>query len=344
MPTDNAFAGIYPMLYAFFGRDGELDRGAVERQVEAAIRHGAHGIAVLGLASEVNKLTPIERRTLLEWTAEALDGRLPLAVTVAEANAPAQIAFVKAAADLGAGWVILQPPPVRGVPETEYLRFFGAAADQAVVPVAIQNAPAYIGIGLSNAGLKTLAHHHPNVSLLKAESPAIEVSRLIEEVDGAFRIFNGRAGLELTDNLRAGCVGMIPALDALDVQVRVFDLMRTGRSEDEDAAERLDRSILPLIVFLMQSIEHLLCYGKRLTARRLGRGEVHDRLPHIARAASGWPASSGSPRTFRPYNQRAPRRPHHWRSRPIDRVSTDQPIATSMVTAEVSSVPSSTLA
>ncbi len=147
MPTDNAFAGIYPMLYAFFGRDGELDRGAVERQVEAAIRHGAHGIAVLGLASEVNKLTPIERRTLLEWTAEALDGRLPLAVTVAEANAPAQIAFVKAAADLGAGWVILQPPPVRGVPETEYLRFFGAVADQAVVPVAIQNAPAYIGIG-----------------------------------------------------------------------------------------------------------------------------------------------------------------------------------------------------
>ena len=31
----------------------------------------------------------------------------------------------------------------------------------------------------------------------------------------------------------------------------------------------------------MQSIENFLCYGKRLTARRLGLGEVHDRPPAL---------------------------------------------------------------
>ena len=40
-------------------------------------------------------------------------------------------------------------------------------------------------------------------------------------------------------------------------------------------------AILPLIVFLMQSVENFLCYGKRLTARRLGLGEVHDRPPAL---------------------------------------------------------------
>ena len=44
-------------------------------------------------------------------------------------------------------------------------------------------------------------------------------------------------------------------------------------------AERLYRSILPLITFLMSSIENFLCYGKRLTARRLGFPEVHARMP-----------------------------------------------------------------
>jgi hypothetical protein len=29
----------------------------------------------------------------------------------------------------------------------------------------------------------------------------------------------------------------------------------------------------------MQSVENFLCYGKRVAARRLGLGEVHDRPP-----------------------------------------------------------------
>ena len=43
------FHGIYPILYAFFDRDGRLDRGIMRAQVEACVRHGAHGLAVLGL-------------------------------------------------------------------------------------------------------------------------------------------------------------------------------------------------------------------------------------------------------------------------------------------------------
>jgi 2-keto-3-deoxy-L-arabinonate dehydratase len=63
--------------------------------------------------------------------------------------------------------------------------------------------------------------------------------------------------------------------------------MQTGRSEDEGEAERLYRGILPLVVFLMQSVESFLCYGKRVTARRLGLGEVHDRPPALPPTAFG---------------------------------------------------------
>jgi 4-hydroxy-tetrahydrodipicolinate synthase len=114
---------------------------------------------------------------------------------------------------------------------------------------------------------------------LKGEGPALVIRRLIEETAGAFRVLNGRGGLELPDNLRAGCVGLIPAPECFDVQVRIYELMRTGRPADETEAERLYREILPLILFLMQSIETFLCYGKRVTARRLGLSEVHDRPP-----------------------------------------------------------------
>ena len=138
--------GIYPTLYAFFDEGGGLDRGAMRRQVDSCVRSGVHGIGALGLGTEVNKLDLSERRQLLDWVAEDLGGRLPLAVTVSEPNVAGQVAFLRAAAAVGADWAILQPPPVRGMPEAEYIRFFGAVADGSELPIAIQNAPQYIGI------------------------------------------------------------------------------------------------------------------------------------------------------------------------------------------------------
>ena len=37
--------------------------------------------------------------------------------------------------------------------------------------------------------------------------------------------------------------------------------------------------VLPLLSFLMISIDHLICYGKRLASQRLGLGEPRDRAP-----------------------------------------------------------------
>ncbi len=275
----SGFHGIYPILYAFFDSEGRPQRAPIAAQVDAAVRHGAHGVAVLGLATETNKLNTRERRRILEWTAESLNGRLPLAVTVAEPSVHGQIGFAQVAKEAGADWVILQPPPVAGLPEIEYLRFFGSVADKTDLPVAIQNAAQFLGTGLSNAGLRTLHANHPNVCLLKGEAPAHVIARLIEETEGALRVFNGRGGMELPENLRAGCVGMIPAPECFDVQVRIYNLMRAKTMEGDADAERVYRAILPLIVFLMSSIDTFVCYGKRITARRLGIAEIFDRSP-----------------------------------------------------------------
>ena len=272
------FRGIYPILYAFFDDSDRLDRVAMRRQVEACIRHGAHGIAILGLATEVGKLSLAERRQLVDWAAEDIAGRVPLAVTVAEPSVGAQVDFVRAARAAGAAWAILQPPPARGLPEGEYVRFFGAVADRVDLPVAIQNAPEYIGVGLSPDGIATLRRNHPNFRLLKGEASAVGIRQVIAATEGKLAVFNGRGGLELTDILRAGCAGLIPAPECFDVQVRIYEAMRAG---DEAAADALYREILPLITFLMQSIESFLCYGKRLLARRLGLGEVHVRAPAL---------------------------------------------------------------
>ncbi len=272
-------SGIYPMLYAFFSANGSLDRDAMRRQVQACVANGAHGVAVLGLATEVAKLTERERHQVVEWVSEDLAGRLPLAVTVFGETVKQQIAFARHAQRSGAAWVILQPPRISGAGDEELVPFFGQVMDQLDMTAGIQNAPEYIGVGLTADGIAELVRRHDNFTVLKGEGPVLQIRNIIERHGERLAVFNGRAGLELTDNLRAGCAGMIPGLDLFDLQARCFDAMSSGQ---EEAAQTLYAHALPAIVFVMQSIDHLVCYGKRIAAQRLGIDAVHDRSPGLA--------------------------------------------------------------
>lgn len=281
MSSKTGFHGVYPILYSFFDENDQLDREAMRRQVEACIANGAHGIAVMGLATEVGKLDVNERRRVIEWVGEDIAGRVPYAVTVGEGSVPGQIEFVRAAQAAGADWAILQPPAITGVPESAYVRFLGAVADKAEIPLAVQNAPGLMATSLSNSGLKELNRQHPNVCLLKGEGPATYLKQLMEDTDGVFDIFGGMAGIQFPDSMRAGCVGMIPAADLFDPQVKIYELMRQGTPESIAEAERLHRELLPLLVFMMSSVENFIGYGKQLLATRLGLPSGRARQPSV---------------------------------------------------------------
>jgi len=269
--------GIHAILYAFFDGDEKLDRASMKRQTEICIAQGVHGLAALGLATEVSKLTGNERRTVMDWFAEDNAGRLPLAFTIFGTSVAEQIEQVRHAERAGADWVILQPPPVGSFGAKEYIDFFGRVADATTLPVAIQNAPAFLGRGLTGPDLAALRSAHPNVRVLKAEGSAVEVKALMDAVGEGVPVFNGRGGLELLDGLRAGCAGYILAPDLIDYALRAYNAFR---ADDETRAEEAYRAMLPSAVAVMQGIEHLMCYGKRLFAARAGL-TVHDRAPAL---------------------------------------------------------------
>ncbi len=281
-----AYAGIWPMLYSLFREDGGLSEAAVARQIEAAVATGAAGVSILGLAAETNKLSTAERSMILGWTAKHAGAPCPFAVTIAEANVQDQIDFARSARDQGAAWVILQPPPaaLTGVDQTTLAGFFRSVAEAVELPVAIQNAPGLMAASLAPETLRTLHEACPNLRILKAEGPAVYIDQLNRATAGAFHLLNGLNGMDAIESYRAGCVGLIPSPDTMDAHVAIH---RDFVGGDEPAAQERFRRLLPLVSFLMAGIPHLLCYGKRLSAQRLGLGEVHDRQPALAPTAFG---------------------------------------------------------
>lgn len=275
--------GIHAILYALFDEREQLDREAMRRQVETCLSVGVHGMAALGLATEVAKLTEAERRTVMDWIAEDTGGRVPLALTIFGSSVAEQVAQVRHAESVGADWLVLQPPMVGQFGAAEYIRFFGRVAEATDLPVAIQNAPAFMGRGLSSAEIADLVRQHPNIQLVKGEGPVTDIAGLVEATGGRLPIFNGRGGLEMLDNLRIGCRGLILAPDCIDYAVAAYDAFRAG---DEQGALDTYRQMLPAVVSAMQGIEHLMCYGKRLFASRAGLS-VHDRAPASRPNATG---------------------------------------------------------
>ena len=277
------FSGIWPILYSFFREDGNLDRTTMRFQLQSCLTQNIQGLAVLGLATEVHKLTSDEQLMILEWAFEDLDGRLPLAVTVSGPDASTQLQFAQKASDLGANWLILQPPSRRPLSEEECFDHFSEVMSSIQLPIAIQNAPEYLGVGLSIPKILELNQRHSHFKLLKGEGSAVDVEKLVEALKSKMQVFNGRGGVELVDSLRAGCAGLIPAPEMVDRQVQIYQFWRDGLTEE---AEALQKEILPMIVFNMQTIPHLLCYGKRLFAARLGV-TVFDRAPYQAPSEFG---------------------------------------------------------
>lgn len=269
--------GIHAILYALFDADEKLDRNAMRRQTELCLASGVHGMAALGLATEASKLSEHERMSVMDWLVEDTAGRVPVALTIFGSSVEEQVRQARHAAKAGADWLILQPPMIGQFSAREYISFFGRVADQTELPVAIQNAPALMGRGLTATDIRDLVQQHPNIQLVKGEGPVVDIAKLIEVTEGKLPVFNGRAGLEMLENLRVGCRGLILAPDCIDYAVRAYEFFCDGWDEQ---AEEAYRAMLPAVVFTMQGIENLLCYGKRLFGERAGL-PIFDRAPAL---------------------------------------------------------------
>jgi len=157
----------------------------------------------------------------------------------------------------------------------EYLDFFCRVAESVDLPLAVQNAPQYLGRSLSDKDVAKLRQRNHQFSHIKAETSAVELATLINSCSADMTVLNGRAGLEFTDCLRAGCAGFILAPDTIDYTVAAFNQWQAGQLTQ---AEETYARFLPATVFMMQSLEQLICYGKRIFGARTGM-DIHDRGP-----------------------------------------------------------------
>jgi 4-hydroxy-tetrahydrodipicolinate synthase len=263
--TDHQFAGIFPVLATPFAEDGSLDLDGQRAVVRFALRCGADGVVCFGMGAEVNKLTPGERRRLCEAIVAEVDGRVPVIVGVGAESTHHAVALARHAHGCGAAGIVIPPPMTANLAADELDPYFGAIADAVDLPVMLQNAPEYIGVGLSPALVLRLAAAHANIRHVKLEAGPDQTERWAAALGPDIRVFTGDAGIHLVGCLRAGAVGNIPAVDVADVLVRAYAAERRG---DGAAADAIFAPLLPYLTFALRGIDHCNACTKEVLVQR----------------------------------------------------------------------------
>ena len=276
-------SGIHCVLFALFDGSERVDRSAMADQIAYVESRGCRSVNVLGVATEVQKLAFREKLLIIELAARSLSDGSALSVTVSGNSVAEQAELAEAAVSNGARWLVVQPPAAGSLSGTALLDFHLRMAEGLDLPLGVQVAPQYLGWSLAAGDIAALRRGNPNFMLVKGETPAADIGGLVAAADPGMAVLAGRGGIEMTDCLLAGCDGFVVAPDALPGAIRIYGHWSEG---DLDAAEEAYRDELPDFVFAMQSVDHLICYGKRLFGARAGI-KIHDRSPAMAPTDNG---------------------------------------------------------
>lgn len=272
--------GIIPMTYCFFNKNNSIDLKAMRDQILLIKKLGSNGIACLGLATEVNKLSFFEKKKIIELVAEVSTDSIPIVVTISGNNVNEYKKLIEVAQFYNARWIVFQPWLKKNTTDDDCFDFFNS-----IIPnvdtntlVGIQNAKEYIGVGLNSIQILKLYKKFDNFRAIKGEASATLIQAEIKKYPKNLQVFNGRGGQEIIDNFLAGCSGIIPSLEGTDIFLKIYKLVQQKKIIE---ARRLYKKILPSIVFSMQSIDSLVCYGKRICAYRMGIKKIYDRKPAL---------------------------------------------------------------
>jgi 4-hydroxy-tetrahydrodipicolinate synthase len=271
--------GIFPVIYCFFNKDNTLDKKLISEQIKLIVSIGSNGIASLGLATEVSKLSFREKKTIIELVAENTNHLFPTAVTIQGNSFQEYLKLIDVAKNNKANWIILQPLINKNTTDKDCFNFFNKLIPYTEGTITgIQNAKEYLGVGLTAKEIIYLHKKYNNFRAIKGEASSVFMQKEIKQYPNSLKVFNGRGGQEIVDNFLLGCSGIVPALDGADKFVKIYKHIK---DKDFSKANTEYYKILPHIVFIMQSISTMICYGKRICAYRMGINKVYDRKPFL---------------------------------------------------------------
>jgi 4-hydroxy-tetrahydrodipicolinate synthase len=243
--------GVYVIAATPFQDDGRIDEAGIESLVEFYVRCGCHGMTILGVMGEFQKLSEAETMAVARRFIAAARGRLPVIVGVTNPGTSQLVKVAAGAMEAGAAGVMAMP--IAGLKTDEAVTGYMTGILKALgpsIPVCVQDYPQLSGVYFSAACFVAMVDAFPQIVMFKhEEAPGLrKLSAIRKACDGnAHRrvsIMCGNGGIHLPQEYRRGADGAMTGFAFPDMMVAMHDLFAAGKPE---AAEDLYDLYLPIL-------------------------------------------------------------------------------------------------
>jgi 4-hydroxy-tetrahydrodipicolinate synthase len=203
------FRGTGVAIVTPFTESGAIDFNSYERILNHTINGGIDFIVALGTTGESSTLSKQEKKTLIEFSVEKINQRVPLVIGIGGNNTSDLVLAIHATPFKGVD-AILSVCPYYNKPQQEGLyQHFKVIAEASPVPVILYTVPGRTSSNLSSVTTLRLANDCRNIIGIKEASGNFDqIYQVIKNRPEGFVVLSGDDGLTLP-LIAAGCDGVI---------------------------------------------------------------------------------------------------------------------------------------
>ena len=203
------FKGLGVALITPFNDDRSIDWGALSRLIEFQVANGTDYIVALGTTAETPTLSKEEKREVVRFIVEKVNGRIPVVKGVG-GNNTAEVAEEMQSCDITGISAFLSVTPYYNKPTQEGLyRHFCSLSQASPLPIILYNVPGRTGVNMTAETTLRLARNCNNVIAIKEASGDLnQIKAIIDGAPAEFQVISGDDAVT-TDVIALGGVGVI---------------------------------------------------------------------------------------------------------------------------------------
>ena len=251
-----------------------VDYEALGRVIDFQLEKGINALVAVGTTGESATLSPEERKEVIRFTIDRVNGRVPVIAGTGTNNTAHAVDYSVSACHCGADALLVVTPYYNKATQNGLIAHYTAIADKVDKPIVLYNVPSRTGCNLLPATIEKLAEH-PNIAAVKeASGNMAQVVELFARCGDKIDVYSGEDGLTVPI-LSMGGAGTISVLSNVVPQeaVAMTDAFFAG---DVTAAAQWQCRLLPLINCLFSEVNPI---PAKAAVSAMGFGAENIRLP-----------------------------------------------------------------
>ena len=184
------FKGAYTALVTPF-KDGKINYNKMAELIEFQINEGIDGLVVCGTTGESATLSDKEKRRLIKFTVETVNGRVPVIAGTGSNNTIHTIKLSKFAEKVGVDGLLLVTPYYNKSSQKGLIAHFKTIAESVTTPCILYNVPSRTGVNLLPDTVAKLADVENIVGIKDASGNFSQLLELMAKVPKDFIVLSG---------------------------------------------------------------------------------------------------------------------------------------------------------